>query len=742
MLTAPFKYEFENALEAAKKLPPKEGFDACVEITAKHHLSYEFDGPCEHFLVHEENRSRLMLTAGKCHEAGEKIHFAGADLQELRAAFAFELSKLPDRRNMQLAKNNSLIQRANGLLSNLTGKERFVTVGSSHISQFCKHAQSGGKTCRLKLQDPDTGLLDVAKLKRNRNFKTMIEKGWKWTIFPSELDEAYPSFAKLAQRALNSSNNCRQELGEIELACQLVEFHAVAAADGHDDPKQACIDAVQENVSMCHGYSKTLLEYAMEYGGGDDLPWLRFVDELNKHLNASKMLGSAFWNTILSMKFWSDKKVHQKAGPPNPMVRLSIICLQSCMPDSRDGIATFITDSDLRKAVSKSSAPLVEQLETMLEEAFSFTSILAADMFDIFMQPVGDLLMKSAMMLIDKEKKAFDKRKRTVNELKSLYLEDLSKVIGKKVDWEPWSTTDVCPAATGPSTKAPTATKNASAFKSLSDFANAESQAQHLGYNIGDFIFEKKFENIAENWWTIMELQSKEDVVLQKAFNYNGSELQRIKVSLEILVANWKVKEEPRIPQQIAECQLRPNSLDIDRLKCTAFQELLKADKAASKDVRNQGIAIWTNPSMVRSTREIPEGELILFPTVPLAHIASRNNKEGSLQQIHEDPPLFLLPIPSPKVTEGKVLTDDQLAVAYWLISTSSDADNANMQELIVEKGGFTFKALTNFKAIQPFAPLQVFKEAGAKKADMQLTGATLVTEDGKRRRITRSSAA
>ena len=165
-----------------------------------------------------------MLRAGKCHENGEKTHYAGADLDELKGAYAFEISKLQGRREMQLNTNKKIIQRAEGLLADVTGRERFCTVSCSHISQFCKVAMTGGLISRPQLRDPETGKLDVNKLKRNASFKVMIEQGWSWYIFPSELDEKYPSFAKLAQRALNSSNNCRQIMTEIELACQLVEF--------------------------------------------------------------------------------------------------------------------------------------------------------------------------------------------------------------------------------------------------------------------------------------------------------------------------------------------------------------------------------------------------------------------------------------------------------------------------------------------------------------------------------------
>ena len=81
------------------------------------------------------------------------------------------------------------------------------------------------------------------------------------------LYEAFPEFARLAQRALNSANTCRQSIGDIEMACQLADFHMAAVDDGADNPMQIAIDAAQESVGSSFGYCNVLLEYSMQYGG-------------------------------------------------------------------------------------------------------------------------------------------------------------------------------------------------------------------------------------------------------------------------------------------------------------------------------------------------------------------------------------------------------------------------------------------------------------------------------------------
>merc|ERR1712061_928106 len=74
-----------------------------------------------------------------------------------------------------------------------------------------------------KLRDAQ-GKLNVAKLKQNPQFKIMIEDGWSWIIIPAEVDELFPAFAKIAQKALNTSNHVGIAVGELETQLQLSDL--------------------------------------------------------------------------------------------------------------------------------------------------------------------------------------------------------------------------------------------------------------------------------------------------------------------------------------------------------------------------------------------------------------------------------------------------------------------------------------------------------------------------------------
>ncbi len=734
MITPAFSAEFEDALEAGKALPPKEAFQACLAICKKHQIGYEFTGTADNFLVHEENRSKLMLTPTKAHKVGDGIHHAGADFQALDSAFAFELSKDPARRAMQIAKNVALVERANGLLANVNYRERFTTCGTSHFTAFVKHANAGGRTPMPKIADR-AGRIDLPKLKRNANFRRMLESGWGWWIFPAELDDAYPGFAKLAQRALNSGNSIRQETSEIELACQATEFYNAEVKNGNPDARAAAIGAVQEGGTIMQGYVDVVFDFALNYGGGPDVPFLRLMDDHSKARGSSKPLGSEFWGQLQKVKFYSDPSI--KVKQDRPLLRLSFAVLQLAMPNSKDGIASFVKETDFKKAVSKERAPDVDLMERMLSKAFQLCEAMDKEYIVKFTKPLGDLLMRCALKACKKEDKAFEATEKSIDELKALFLADLSGVVGQKVEYDGWSAVDL---PTIPDSKADhsSVTKTpTNAFKRLADFNTAESIAAQKNFEIGAFVTEKGFDQSAEGHYTIVSITS-DCVQLQKAFSYNpDTELERISISLETLLSNWMVKSNVKLPVCIADkAQIRPKTIELEKLKCSAFAELLKVDNQHSKGLDKQGIALWSHPTMLRSTRAISSGELTLVPFVPLSNMSTKKPTAAKAQLIHEDPNLYLVPMSTPTVNKDKtVLGADQLSVAYWFVTETGTEEHANMTEVVIEKGAFKFKCLVNSKDIAPSTPLFIYKEAAPKAVRQRLEGATVISET-KRQRI------
>ena len=105
---------------------------------------------------------------------------------------------------------------------------------------------------------------------------------------------------------------------------------------------------------------------------------------------------------------------------------------------------------------------------------------------------------------------------------------------------------------------------------------------------------------------------------------------------------------------------------------------------------------------------------------------------------------LFTHPLPKQVhlKKDTKEVPEDQLAAAFWVVwgSHTTDADEANMTEIEVSKGGFDFKALTNEAAIEPFKQLLVYKAPEPKNVVGKLVGAYRYDPELKRRKTGKTS--
>ena len=223
-LTDGFQADFTAALALQGKKPTNEVFQECMKVLKDHKVSYTVVAKPACFLVHKENRGRLMLSPHNAHRNCLSIHKVGADMTQLINAVAMELPASGRWRNEQFSANERLVKAAAGLLPSINNEERYTTLGCGHTAAICKLAgQDNPKTPIAELRD-EHGNLKVAMLKKNPQFKIMIEDGWTWTIIPALVDELFPAFAKLAMKALNTSNHVGIAQGELETQLQLSDL--------------------------------------------------------------------------------------------------------------------------------------------------------------------------------------------------------------------------------------------------------------------------------------------------------------------------------------------------------------------------------------------------------------------------------------------------------------------------------------------------------------------------------------
>ena len=81
-----------------------------------------------------------MLSPHNAHRNGAVIHKGGADKKQLVNAVCVELAPSGEARTEELDANRKLIMRSGGLLAQINGEERYLTLGCGHTAAICKHA--------------------------------------------------------------------------------------------------------------------------------------------------------------------------------------------------------------------------------------------------------------------------------------------------------------------------------------------------------------------------------------------------------------------------------------------------------------------------------------------------------------------------------------------------------------------------------------------------------------------------
>ena len=185
-------------------------------------VAYTTTRPCTNFIVHPQNRGTTGVQPYNMHRKGAAILRAGADMSLLTNSFAMEVSSHAAKRAEQMSFNEKLVSSANGLMSPVSGTERFMTLSSSHTCQFIKSLIAGCKTNQKEVGD-STGHLSLHMWRHDSQLQTMAQQGWEWVVLPSYLEDAYPMLAALIQSSLNLANEVFECQSELELACSVAE---------------------------------------------------------------------------------------------------------------------------------------------------------------------------------------------------------------------------------------------------------------------------------------------------------------------------------------------------------------------------------------------------------------------------------------------------------------------------------------------------------------------------------------
>lgn len=204
-----------------------------------------------------------MINGFNARATGSKVAKVGANMEELHGAVCIEMSPFSMQQQQQLEANIKLAAGSKDMIPAPSGKEEFLTLGTSHMCMFIRCAKAGLKSCFKNISAAD-GSISMEILATDPDFKKMLDEGWDWVVLPWQVEAAWPTLPEFAQRALNASNAVASDATEWEVAVSIGEVFsnmqepswelAMASAAASDPP--------------CLSYLSAICTIVREYGGG------------------------------------------------------------------------------------------------------------------------------------------------------------------------------------------------------------------------------------------------------------------------------------------------------------------------------------------------------------------------------------------------------------------------------------------------------------------------------------------
>ena len=698
-LTDGFHADFTAALALQGKKPTNEVFQECMKVLKDHKVSYTVVAKPACFLVHKENRGRLMLSPHNAHRNCLSIHKVGADMTQLTNAVAMELPAAGRARDEQFIANERLVKAADGLLPSINSEERYATLGCGHTAAICKLAgQANPKTPIAELKDED-GNLNVAKLKQNPQFKTMIEDGWSWIIIPALVDELFPAFAKIAQKALNTSNHVGIAVGELETQLQLSDLvDDNGFTENNKDWEALAVNFVEDLCVPCAPYAKHLLHFVKLYGGGPGAPHIRLMDNVAKTFQCTHVcLGPTFWQAISTAVFYDKTNLHVLTRNALCMVNLTCSIIE-------DGIAKLITKNDISRLTSKVSVQRAANAELSLQDGMQIVEALVRGTSltdDDFVQCIGKLFVRVGLWCTNNMKKGSEGKERSLDEIKGLFSQEVSAVAGGSVQLEGWTAGPV---------HVDDGLSKTQISASMSDHSNPVWIAKHNGFEVGALVVQREVEFNLVNCFNIVDITAERAVKLKQACSFTGSPVEA-SIPVEELITKWS-SSKATLPQKLPVSQAR-TGLGIDMMKGKLLEAICAVD---SMTQLAQSLEFWKNPWQVRTgSAAIHAGALVLAPVVPLMQITTKSSemglKIGSFEVDEETVDFFV--VPSHKKAFGedtmdKLVQDGKqpLLAAFWWVAEKANKKEANMEITFKDSKGKLIPILRNTVELPPFTQL------------------------------------
>ena len=359
-----------------------------LALLKTHQLVYEQEIHTNMLSVHPDNRSGLLVNCADVHSRGAQALRVGWSPEKLGESWCIELSTA--KKQAQLKAMEVLVGASDGKLAPPTGKERWLTLSSSHMSQFVKAVNAGCKSEEEALGD----VLSAEHLMQQYQdpaFESALNKGWVWKCLAATVEESVAWFPAFLQAALNSSNHIAGQVTELELAMSMALAYSRTGM-------------LEQAMQDCKSYSplsymETIGHFVANHGGGSDFPIIKVLAAIESTFGGSMMLGEELFTAIVK----TDLGNHESSCP---LVRACLLAAAVSSPKVKDGFSRLLVKSDvdrLKSSNNKEDVLATEKLAGMLVEQLQKKS--AGLLHQDHVKLLGRFLIRCALWLTKKEGK-------------------------------------------------------------------------------------------------------------------------------------------------------------------------------------------------------------------------------------------------------------------------------------------------------------------------------------------------
>ena len=681
---------------------------------------------CKYILCHPKNRAGFMLNGFNAQANGVKVKRIGANREELHGAVVIELSPFPSERNLQIASNDKVAGASKELIAPPNGQETHMSIGTGHMVCFCRGALHGCKTPFKEIQD-DQGRIGLEILKRDGEYKRMLEDGWEFLVMPWQVEATWPNLPEFGQRALNAANSVATDATEWEVAITMHETHQAMDEPDWHLAKQA---ALSGNPS-CTAYGDAIQTIVEKFSGGAGAPLIHEQDEFAKTMGENRRLGETFSKAIAYTEL--DKYtslVH---------VRHALITTNLTSTKVEDNIAKLLTKSDIASLSKK----LVEAkaADAELAAARDFAHNLherAALPRATYIELMGLLRLRYGAHLCGKGKMTFEAiQYKDRGDIMAQFLRAITDHMKEN------GTSMSAMGVTFPrslqfgllATDQPSEDKQPEAAKLLSiDEVNDKTYiAKCKGVQVNMLVYEKSV-GADKGIYRIHEIG--EHVVVKEVDAFKD-DLITANVAFDKFMEEW-AKHQGDVPTCVAgkwEASYVTN-MDLAKqelAKCHLYVALHSAAEQWHEEPMSDAVQLCLKPMGLRAKKDFKAQELCLYPmplttgSVGTKHSQTAIRVPSTFEASGGRITFYINPPPQPRdANVEKWVQNAFVSPFFWVIYTT-DKKVANAVLKQDKQRDFVLPYITNTKALKPGDKILLHKEMAAAKT--KLMNAEVVEE-------------